>query len=322
MLLVVADLGGTHVRFAVAELHPHMRPSLDVPRKYKTADFPDFSAAWSAFSRDHGGRLPRAASIAVAGPINADAIRCTNSPWIIRPARLANEIEVDNLLLLNDFGAMAAAVGTMKPNELLHISGPDIPLPETGIVTVVGPGTGLGVAQLCKSDGRNIVISTEGGHIDFAVLDAVEERIVERLRQRFVRVSTERIVSGPGLAALYEALAITGGAPIVPVNEMDLWQAAIDGSNSLAASALDRLVMALGAVAGDLALAHGAGAVVITGSLANRIQTKIRSPLFSERFQMKGRLAKFMAGLPVRLAAHPDPGLLGAASAFQEKHGC
>lgn len=317
--LVAVDLGGTHARFAIAELHDDRRPTLHAPRKYKTADYPGLAAAWAAFAREEGKPLPQVASIAVAAPVDGELIRFTNNGWVIRPATLAQELGVQHLSLSNDFAAMAAAVSVLEPTELVHIGGPEGPLPGEGITTVIGPGTGLGVAQLLRRDGHNIVLATEGGHIDFAALDAFEERLLGRLRERHRRVSVERVVSGPALADIRATLALIGSQAIVPMDDATLWQAACDASDPIAAQALDRLVMTFGAVAGDLALAHGANAVVITGGLANRIEPRLRGPLFNDRFRAKGRYERRMAQFPIRLAKHPEAGLLGAAAVFQEE---
>jgi glucokinase len=317
--LVAVDLGGTHARFAIAELHRDRRPTLSEVRKYKTADHAGLAEAWADYARDEGVTLPQAASIAIAGPVEGELIRFTNNSWVIRPATLADELGVGRLRLFNDFAVMAAAVGVLEPEELAHIGGPEGPLPSEGVTTVIGPGTGLGVAQLLRRDGRNIVLATEGGHVDFAALDGFEEKLLARLRERHRRVSVERIVSGPGLAEIRSTLAQIGNEPIVPMDDATIWAAATEGSDRISAQALDRFVMAFGAVAGDLALAHGANAVVITGGLANRIEAKLRGPLFNDRFRAKGRFEARMASFPIRLARHPEPGLLGAAAAFQEE---
>jgi len=319
MKIVAVDLGGTHARFAIAELHGDgRRPTLSAPRKYRTADHPGLPAAWAAFARDEGSALPQAASIAIAGPVEGELIRFTNNSWVIHPTTLGRELGLEDLCLFNDFAAMAAAVGVMLPKELAYIGGPEGPLP-LGVTTVVGPGTGLGVAQLIRRPGQNIVLATEGGHIDFAPLDGFEERLLARLRERHRRVSVERVVSGPALADIRATLAMIAGDPIVPLDDGALWQAATEGSDAFAVAALDRFVMAFGAVSGDLALAHGANAVVITGGLANRIEGRLRSPLFNDRFRAKGRFERRMADFPIRLARHPEAGLLGAAAAFQEE---
>lgn len=317
--LVAVDIGGTHARFAVAELHADRRPTLGEICKYRTADHAGLASAWAAFSRDHGRTLPKAASIAIAAPVERELIRFTNNGWTIRPATLAQELDVETVGLLNDFAAMAAAVGVLEEDELVHLGGPAGPLPADGVTTVIGPGTGLGVAQLLRHKSHSIVLATEGGHIDFAPLDSFEERLLMLLRTRHRRVSIERIVSGPALADIREALAMIGGEAIVPMDDAALWQRACDGDGALVTQALDRLVMAFGAVAGDLALAHGANAVVITGGLANRIVPLLKGPLFHNRFRAKGRFEARMTNVPIRLARHPDPGLLGAAAAFQEQ---
>nr|WP_047167306.1 glucokinase [Sphingomonas sp. Y57] len=318
MRIVAVDLGGTHARFAVAELHDDRRPTLGQVHVHRTADFSGLPAAWAAFARDLGHEPPRIASIAVAGPVDGELIRFTNNDWTIRPATVAQELRVEKVALYNDFAAMAAAVGVLEGDELVPIGGPGGPLPMEGVTTVLGPGTGLGVAQLLRWHGRRILLPTEGGHIDFAALDGFEETLLARLRARHRRVSVERIVSGPALADIHATLAMIDGRAIVPRDDAALWQAATGDGDPLAAQALDRLVMALGAVAGDLALAQGANAVVVTGGLANRIEHRLASPLFHDRFRAKGRFEARMARIPVRLARNVQAGLLGVAAAYQE----
>jgi glucokinase len=318
MEIVAIDLGGTHARFAIAELHEDRRPTLGEVHKYKAAEHSGLPAAWKAFAKDLDREPPSAASIAIAGPVDAELIRFTNNDWTVRPATIASELGIETVAIFNDFAAMAAAVGVLEGEELVYLGGPEGPLPGEGVTTVLGPGTGLGVAQLLRRQGRRIVLPTEGGHLDFAPLDGFEERLLARLRARHRRVSTERVVAGPALADIHETLAMIEGASIVPRDDPALWQAAIDGQDPLAAQALDRFTMAYGAVAGDLALAHGANAIVLTGGLSNRIEARLKGALFHDRFRAKGRFEARMARFPIRLARHAEPGLLGAAAAFQE----
>ncbi len=317
--IVAVDVGGTHARFALARISPDRRPRLDEPVTLKTRDHASLATAWEAFAAQLKGPLPKSASICVAAPLHADAIKLTNAHWVLRQSTLASDLGLDEVRLLNDFGAMAWAVAKLRPNELEPICGPDQPLPVEGVTTIVGPGTGLGVAILVRRQGRIEVVETEGGHIDFAPLDALESSIVERLRERLLRVSTERIVAGPGLANLYEALAALEGRATTPRGDAELWAAAVAGEDRLAASALERYCLALGAVTGDLALAHGANGVVLTGGISRRIADKLRGSGFELRFCAKGRYQAFMATLPVKLATHPQPGLLGAAAAFAHR---
>ena len=318
--LVAADIGGTNARFARATLDGRGAPTLGTVRKYKVAEYPSLQACWRAFLADEGGPAPERVSIAFATAIGREVIKLTNSSWVIRPAQLAAELDVGSVRLVNDFEAVAHAVARLPMKELPLLFGPDEPLPEDGSVTILGPGTGLGVAMIALDDGEPHIVATEGGHVDFAPLDALEGRILDQLRKDLVRVSTERIVSGPGLNTIYRALATISHAPVTLMNDADLWAAALEGSNPLARSALERLCMSYGAVAGDLALAHGPHHVVLAGGLTQRMRDfLVTESAFHDRFTAKGRYEALMRTIPVRLAIHPEIGLYGAAAAWREK---
>jgi glucokinase len=313
--IVAGDIGGTNARFARATLTPGERPQLRDVRTYKTAAYPDLASAWRRFLEEEGAPTVSAASFAVAGPLDGGVIRFTNSPWVIETDRVADQLGLDKVHFLNDFGAMAHGVAWLEQSEFAHLAGPD-EIPVEGVTSVIGPGTGLGVAMLLHRHGSYEVIETEGGHLDFAPLDPIEQQILDRLRERFRRVSVERIVSGPGLGNLYEALAAIEARPILPREDAALWASAIDGTDQLARTALDRLILSFGSASGDLVLGHGANQLVIVGGLANRIRHLLQSRPFHERFCAKGRYAQRMARFPIRLALHDQPGLLGAAAAF------
>jgi glucokinase len=319
--IIAVDIGGTHARFAIADVLPGERPRLGPETTLRTADHASLRAAWEAFAAQHGRPLPKAAGIAVAAPVGAETLKLTNNPWVIRPADLAAELGLEAVTLINDFGAVAHAVGQLGAEHLASLAGPDVPLPAEGVISVIGPGTGLGVAMLLRREGRSHVVETEGGHIDYAPIDSVEIAMLEQLRQLYGRVSVERIVSGPGLTNIHDALARIESHAIERLDDKALWALAIEGSDARAVAALDRFCLAFGAVAGDLALAHGATGVAIAGGVAPRIAERLRRSGFAERFAAKGRFAPRMANIPIRLVTHPQPGLLGAAAAFAEEHG-
>lgn len=324
--LVAVDVGGTHARFSLATIAPNSTITLGECVTLATQDHADFPAAWQAFAQRSGGTLPRAVAIAIAGPVGSDVIRFTNNPWIIEPAKLPDQLGVDQVTLVNDFGAVGYAVLHAKASDFLHLSGPDTPLPTSGTISVVGPGTGLGVAHVWR-DGRPIgepgashVQATEGGHADFAPVDAIDDAILARIRQRHDRVSVERVISGPGLIDIYETLAARAGQAIPRHDDKALWELGTGGTDRLAAAAIDRFCLALGSAAGNYALAQGAAAVVIAGGLGLRIKDLLVASGFAQRFCAKGRFAAMMATLPVKLITHPQPGLLGAAAAFAQEH--
>jgi len=318
--LVAVDIGGTHARFALAEVAGGKVVALGPETTLKTAEHASFQTAWEDFGRSLGRALPRAAAIAIAAPIHGEVIKFTNNPWIIRPALIGEKLGVDAHVLVNDFAAVAHAVAQAAPEHFLHLAGPEGPLPK-GTISVVGPGTGLGVAHLYRDAHGYRVTATEGGHLDYAPTDAIEDAILARLRQRYRRVSVERVVAGPGLADIRAELARLEGKAVRELDDKELWALAMSGEDSLAAAALDRFCMALGSVAGDLALAQGAQATVIAGGLGYRIREHLIRSGFAERYRAKGRFEALMAALPVKLIVHPQPGLFGAAAAFAQQAG-
>ncbi len=322
MELVSVDIGGTHARFAIATVADDGTISLSEPETLHTEDHASFQTAWEDFRGRMGGSLPPRVSMAIAGPVGGEVIRFTNNPWIIRPALVTEKLGVEQYCIVNDFEAVAHAVARVDEDQFIHLTGPDKPLAPTGRLSVLGPGTGLGVAHLYReADGTYRVSATEGGHIDFAPLDQIDDAILARLRKRHVRVSVERVVAGPAISDIYQALASMEGRPVAEEDDIAIWKRGQDGSDSLAAAAVDRFCMSLGSVAGDIALAQGGfGGVVIAGGLGYRIRDTLLKSGFSERFKSKGRFQELMASIPVKLIVHPQPGLFGAAAAFVREH--
>lgn len=319
--LVAIDVGGTHARFALAGISGDGAITLGEPVTLHTRDHASFQSAWEHFARDQGGSLPPAVAIAIAGPVDEEIIRFTNNPWVIRPALIPDKLGVARHTVINDFGAVGHAVARLPDSDFTHLCGPEGPLPATGTLSVVGPGTGLGVAHVWRSGtGDYRVQATEGGHIDYAPLDSIEDAILARLRQRHRRVSVERVVAGPAIVDIYETLAALEDRPVRRLDDRTLWQLGTGGEDTLAAAAVDRFCLSLGSVSGDIALAQGGSGVVIAGGLGLRLrETLIRSG-FAQRFRAKGRFEGLMARLPVKLITHPQPGLFGAVAAYAKEH--
>ncbi len=322
MDLVSVDIGGTHARFAIASVADDGTITLSEPETLHTQDHASFQTAWEDFRERQGGTLPPRVSMAIAGPVGGEVIRFTNNPWIIRPALVEEKLGVEQFTIVNDFEAVAHAVARASEDQFLHLTGPEGPLPATGRLSVLGPGTGLGVAHLYReADGSYRVSATEGGHVDFAPLDSIEDAILARLRKRHTRVSVERVVAGPAISDIYQTLAAMEGRAVPEIDDIELWTKGMSGEDSLAAAAVDRFCLSLGSVAGDMALAQGAKGVVIAGGLGYRLRDTLLKSGFAERFRAKGRFETMMANLPVKLIVHPQPGLFGAAAAFASEHG-
>jgi glucokinase len=318
--IATADVGGTHARFAIAAINGGRVTELGEPVTVKTSEFASFQHAWQEFGRRIDEPLPKGLAIAFAGPVGGEVLKLTNNPWVIRPALMQEKLGVEQFVIVNDFAAVAHAVAGLDGSAYRHVCGPERDLPETGVVSIVGPGTGLGVASLLKREDGYDVIATEGGHVDWAPLDPLEDRILMHLRESFRRVSVERLVSGRGLLNIYEALGTIENRPYTLREEKDLWTAALQGTDTLASAALDRLCLIFGAAAGDFALAQGASAVVLGGGLGLRLVDYLPRSGFRDRFLAKGRFERMMGDMPVKVIVHPQPGLFGAAAAFASSH--
>ena len=311
--IVAIGIGGTHARFALAELHGDSI-RLHFEQVFRTSEHDSLDSAWIAYANSLGRPLPRAASLSVACPVRGDTLRLTNNPWVIRPGDIARKHGLERVSIVNDFSAVSHAVARLGSEMFHHLHGPDEPLPDEGMISVLGPGTGLGVSSLMKGSGGYVVTSTEGGHIGFAPTDEFEDRLLARLRAQYGRVSVERIVSGPGLVQIYETLAGEGARGAA--DDKALWTAALEQRDERAAEALLRFCAILGSVAGDIALAQGATAVVVAGGLGLRLVDRLATSDFASRFVAKGRFEPLMRTIPVKAITHPQPGLVGAAAAF------
>ena len=270
--IVAVDIGGTHARFALARIDDGRVIELAEAATLKTAEYASFETAWEDFGRFIGSPLPTATAIAVAALVQADIIHFTNNPWIIRPPLICEKLGVEAFSLVNDFEAVGHAVAQVEEASFQHLCGPNVALADKGTISVIGPGTGLGVAHVFRDGTDYRVQATEGGHIGFAPLDTIEDQILAHLRKSYRRVSVERVVSGPGLVDIYEALAAIEGQTIRRFEDKALWQLGLSGEDRLAAAAVDRFCLTLGSVAGDIALAQGGSGVVIAGGLGLRIK--------------------------------------------------
>jgi glucokinase len=311
--LVAADIGGTHARFALAQIEHDRVIQLAEPLTLKTADFAGLAEAWQAFA-DHLDRpLPSAAALAFAYPVENGLPQLTNMPWTIDPATLPSDLGIARHVILNDFAAVGHAIAALEPSHFVQIAGPNIPLPESGVISIVGPGTGLGVGLVVRQDGRHQVIASEGGNMDFSPRDELDDRLMAALRKRYGHVSAERVVSGPALMDIYAVIA-DGDPPYA--DDRDLWQVALEGDDRVAAAALERFCLCLGAFAGNIALAHGANALVLAGGLGLRLREHLAASGFAEALAAKGDYRSIMEQVPIKLIAHAEPGLYGAAAAF------
>lgn len=319
--VLVGDVGGTHVRFAVVETSA--LPWWIAERFDLEGECPDFPTALRRYLDRAGFKtMPPAAALAVAGPVTAKSVNLTNRKWRIAEEDL-RRFGFAHALLINDFAALAFSVAALAPSDL-HPIGPEVAGQAGETISVIGAGTGFGAACLARFRGRDVPVATEGGHAGFAPGDEAEIAVLKILMRRFGHVSIERVLSGPGLENLHSALSeIAGGSVPHALSAAQIVEQR--ASDAICRDAVDMFCAIYGSVAGDFALAHGArGGVYLAGGIAQKIESVLAASRFRARFEAKGRLSAYVKTIPTRLILSEDTAYLGAAAAslaFRENQG-
>jgi glucokinase len=314
--VIVADIGGTNARFAVADL-----ATLELSRisHILCATHPTFTSAFCAYLTELS-EPPEHAAIAVAAPVLGEEIHLTNSPWSFTKHEICRTAGLKDLVVLNDFEALALSLPHLAGAELQQIGG-GAPEPQTPKI-VLGPGTGLGVAGLVWSGERWIAVAGEGGHTSLGAHDERDLALLERLRQGRSHLSIERVLSGPGLANLYQAIAVSHGESPEELQPNDVLVRGLSGEDGTAVEALDVFIAWLGRFAGDAALLFGArGGVYLGGGIAPKIVPALSSGAFRAAFEEKGRMTAYLAPIPVYVVLADFATLKGAAEALRIRLG-
>ncbi len=312
---LIGDIGGTNARLALVSAPQREPEAIDVLR---CADYPSLRDAVDDYLDRNGlaARHPRWAALAMACPMSGDALRMTNNHWSLSVSRLREELALERLLLLNDFTAWALGVPGLDPADRVQVGGgePQHPAP----MAVLGPGTGLGASGLLPAcDGSYMPLTGEGGHVTLAACTDEEAALVAWCRRRFGHASAERLISGSGIALMYEGLAEVRGVSAEPLAPADVTSRALQGRDPLCADVVSMFCAMLGTVAADLALTLGAlGGVYIGGGIVPKLGPLFASSPFRSRFEDKGRFASYLAKIPVYVIEAPYCGLSGAARAL------
>lgn len=311
--VLLADIGGTNARLTVVD-----RGRLGPVRSFAVADFPAPANVIRAFLHDAAPDVtPTGAILAVAGPVEDGHARLTNSTWRFDAGRLAAELAISSVRLVNDFEALAHGLPRFTANDLYAVGGGAAMKGEPSII--IGPGTGLGVAIFVPGDG-GIVLATEGGHVTMPAQNARESVVLAILRERFGHVSAERLLSGPGLELLYGTLRAIDGAGGPPQREADeITSCALTGSCPASLAALRMFCAMLGGFAGNAALTVGArGGVYLAGGIVPRFPEFLATTAFRECFEAKGRFREWLSGVPTFVVTHPDPAFPGLMAMLEE----
>lgn len=313
-----ADVGGTSLKFAVCD-SGRLVSGVTV---LACADFADPVSALTAASRDAGlDQLPKTGAIAAAGPVIDGTLTMTNLGWTLGSDELLAALRLNRLELINDLAAWALALPRLAPEFSPQFAGDDPPAGQAKIV--LAAGTGLGVAGLIPNGSQWIPVPGEGGHVSFAPADDIEIEILRWLGRRYDHVSIEHLLSGPGLVALYLALADVTSIEVM-LDTLNLTPEAIceavrKGTCPVAVATGDRFSQILGSVAGDMALTFGArGGAYIGGGVVRGLSPDFNRTAFHMRFTDKGRFSDYLAAIPCFTILTAETALHGLAALIQD----
>lgn len=309
---LVADIGGTHSRLALAA------DGLRAVKVFDNTGFSGLEDVIDAYLQDlDAAARPFTAAIAVACPVGEDTFRLTNLGWTVSTEALRRHFGFEALHIFNDFAAAALAIPGLGQDDVLAI-GEGTAVPGRPIA-LIGPGTGLGVAALVPCGSGWVPVASEGGHVTLAAVTDEEEKLIAALRRKLGHVSAERLLSGPGLVLLYQCVAGTDAAGLTPEA---ITRLAVSGDDPVAVRVMGHFLAMLGTVAGNLALTLGAqGGVYLAGGILPDLAAQLQASPFRERFMDKGRYRDYLNAIPTVLITKEHPALAGLAAWLQEQYG-
>jgi glucokinase len=306
---LIADVGATNARFGLISpkgvvLHT---------RTLAVMDHPTIADAITAYLGERGALpMPRQGAIAIASAITGDRVAMTNHPWSFLISALKLQLGFQRLEVINDFTALALALPHLTPEQRLQVGGGAAAA--SAPIGVLGPGSGLGISGLIPAGKGWIALAGEGGHATMAPADDRESAVLERMRRHFDHVSAERVLSGPGLINLYNALTMVDAVPSRGYTAAQITDPAIGAADPLCAEATSLFCAMLGTMAGNLALTLGArGGIYVGGGIVPRLGQRFAQSPFRGRFEAKGRFSEYLAAIPTYVVNHPLPAFLGCA---------
>ena len=311
---IAGDIGGTKSWLVWLGQTPAGGHQVHFEQIYASADFDSADSLIRRFIADTGvSSPPDALLLALPGALDGQRVRLTNLDWVLDAAAMTLSLGVREVRFINDFQAAAAGVATLTDADVVALN-PQAAV-SGGVRAITGAGTGLGLAfMLADADGRYQSFSTEGGHVDFAPANALQVRLLERLRADYGHVSWERVVSGSALNDLYRFCCVEqGGTP--PDETIDGAALAVraESGDGVAAATLDLFIDLYGAWVGNVALMYQPfGGLYIAGGVAAHMLARMQSPRFMAAATDKGRMRGVIGRTPIFLITCKRLGVQGA----------
>ncbi len=312
---LVSDIGGTNSRFALC------RPgTLDLiePRKYANADFSGLEEAIVHYLDEVRG-TPSRACIAIAGPVLGDFVRLSNINWAFSARALAEKLNLYHIEVTNDFTALAMSVPHEPTDNVIQV-GTGSPVPYRPI-SVLGPGTGLGVSGLLWAGDHWLPMEGEGGNVAFSPTNEMEIELLRYAMRSIPFVTAEHFLSGTGLTLLHSALLDIYGKPSEVLTPAAISTRAKQDPASDCHHTINMFCGMLGAFTGDRVMTIGAlGGAYIGGGVVPQLEHLFAESPFRQRFEDKGKFYDYIKGVPTYvLVSHSRAALIGAAAILNKK---
>ncbi|HEY5798794.1 MAG TPA: glucokinase, partial [Burkholderiaceae bacterium] len=310
---LLADIGATHARFAL-EAAPGVYDAVAV---FKCDDYSGIVPLVHAYLERHSGLRVQHAAFAIANPIEGDQVRMTNRAWAFSIEAVRREFGLHTLLMVNGFTALAMSLPGLKGSDLMQVGG-GTPSPKA-VIGVLGPGTGLGVSGMIPTADGFVTLGSEGGHVNFAPSDEREFSILQYAWKEWPHVSTERLISGPGMELIYRALAQRNGVTAKGRAAQAIMQGALEEKDALCVETLECFCAMLGSFAANVAVTLGAvGGIYIGGGIVPQMGKWFATSPFRARFEAKGRFSHYVAQIPTYVITTPNPAFHGVSAILSE----
>lgn len=295
---LIADIGATNARCATYtagnEEPAHLRTFLN-------HDFDSLESLLSEYLSGPEAR-PSQAIVAVAAAVHSDSVQMVNRDWKFSTTSLANALRLSDVLLLNDYHAVAYALPLFRNDQLCEIGKATQKL--EGNYAVLGPGSGLGMSAWIGNRQSGCAMTGEGGHITLSARNDAEQKIIRKMQDRYGHCSAERILSGPGIVDLHHAMH---GNRMSSPEEITA-----NPDDPTCAATMKQFFSFLGSVAAELALITGSfGGLYIAGGIVPACLEQLKVSPFRERFEDKNRYQDYMQAIPTYVITDEIPGLSG-----------
>ena len=313
---LLADVGGTYARFALEVAAGVFEHKVSM----RCAEHADFHAAVTAYLSGLPARRIKNSAVAIANPVAGDQVRMTNYHWQFSIEEMRERLRFDNLVVVNDFTALAMALPGLLPHQRRQVGG-GTPVSRS-VHGLIGAGSGLGVSGLIPADQGWIALGTEGGHASFSPHDEREVHILQYAWRQLGHVSFERLLSGPGIELIYRALADRAGVADQGLSAPEISRRALEARDPLCLEVIDAFCAILGTAAANLAVTQGAfGGIYIGGGIVPRLGAYFDRSGFRERFEDKGRFSDYMKGIPTYVITAEDATFRGASAILSAQLG-